>query len=409
MADTLRIAIIGVGGYGINHREMIERLQAEGLTRFVAVADPVAGKDDGLRERLEREGVKWFEDFREMFLAVGKDLDAVVISTPIPLHLPMLEAALDLGLAVFLEKPPVPLLQDFLRLGERPESGRVALGFKLLADPKIWHLKRAILNGDLGKIRLITGTGRWPRLDSYYNRAGWAGRLTWKDMAVLDGPATNALSHIIHNIMFLGADTEEGFSTPASLKAELYRARPTIETYDTCCLGGSWSNGVKFAAAFTHAVEERVDWEILIEGEKGSAYLDGHRLLINGEEVTDINGGDAFYTSWLDFHAMATGAIAKAHTSFADCLAYVLVTNAMFLSSGKIHPIPADIVETFANSLGDRGFNVPGLIEIIGETGRTGRLFSEQEVSWAVPGAEIEVPGLRSLDVAPLLAEPAGS
>ena len=393
MTSPIHVALIGAGGYGQNHLKALEEYDEKGLLRFVAVADPTAQKLMPEKSRVEARGVRWFDDYRTMF--AGSKLDAVVISTPIPLHLPMLEAALDRNLAVLLEKPPVPLIQDFLRVNARPEAARVALGFKLIADPKLWRLKRAIQEGSLGAIRHISGSACWPRLDSYYARAGWAGRMTWNDMAVLDGPVTNALAHILHNMMFLAGEKPEGFAVAKSVRAELYRARP-IESYDLCCLAGDWASGITFSAAFTHAAERRIQWSIEVEGDRGTARLGPDTLVF--ETQSSIPGGEApagdlFRDSWMDFYRMAIGGQAKPLTSFGDCLAYVAATNAMFVSSGRIHSLPPSVVRRYEVGE-DGGFDVPGIASLIEETARTGRLFSEQGIPWAVGGSTVDIGGL---------------
>lgn len=394
----LRVALFGAGGFASNHVEMVEKLQAEGLVRFMAVADPTVERLGELKARLEAEGIRWFPDYKELLAAAGGELDAVVISTPIPLHLPMLEAALGHNLAVFLEKPPVPLIQDFHRMRSMPGIGRVAVGFKLIADPALWRLKQTMLSGELGKVRRIGAMACWPRLDSYYGRASWAGRMVWHGMPVLDGPATNALAHIIHNLMFLGGENADAFAVPREIRAELYRARP-IETYDLCCLRGRWDSGIEFSAAFTHAVEERVDWAIDVEGENGSALLTLDGLTFSGAD--DVPSGsenetDLFRACWLDFHALANARIAKPLTSFDDCLGYALATNAMFLSSGRIHSLPAPALRRFERE-DDGGFDIPGIAGLAAEVAKTGRLFSELGVPWAVPGKPVDTVALTEL------------
>lgn len=334
--------------------------------------------------------MRWFDDYRELLGELAGSLDAVVISTPIPLHLPMLEAAMDRGLAVLLEKPPVPLVQDFLRLDAWPEARRVAVAFQRLASPNLWRLKRAMLDGALGRIHRMAATACWPRRDSYYNRAAWSGHLAWNGLPVLDGPATNALAHIVHNLMFLAGETPEAFAVPETVRAELYRARP-IESYDLCCVGGCWASEVEFVAAFTHAAEQTVDWSLLVEGERGTARIDGRSLsLDSGEDAAacEENDADLPKACWLDFQRAATGHQAKPLTSFADCRAYVAATNAMFVSSGRIHTLPDSAVRRYETG-GDVGYDVRGIAELLAATAATGKLFSEQDVPWAIPGSPV--------------------
>lgn len=402
--NPLRVALFGAGGYAAHHVEIVEKFQAAGVVRFVAVADPAADKLGDLKPRLESAGVRWFFDYGELLGALNGQLDAVVIATPIPHHLPMLEAAFERGIAIFLEKPPVPLIQDFLRLAARPEAARVAVGFKLVADPALWHLKRMMLGGALGKIRRISGMACWPRLDSYYGRASWSGRLAWKGMPVLDGPATNAMAHFVHHMMFLAGEDEGGFAVPETVRAELYRARP-IESYDACCLAGNWKSGVEFSAAFVHAVEERIDWTITVEGEKGDARLTRSGLAFDGAPgVPSPPGGDIFRLCWLDFLEFARGRVPKPLTSFADCRGYVAATNAMFLSSGAIHSLPGSAVRRFERE-NDGGYDIAGIVESAAQVAKTGRLFSEQGLPWAVPGKPVASAGLADFPLGQFLPE----
>ena len=405
MTNLLNIALFGAGGYGSNHVRILEELQAGGMLRFAAVADPTAQKLGDLKSRLAAKGTRWFEDYRKLLDDLEGNLNAVVISTPIPLHLLMLEAALDRKLAVFLEKPPVPLIQDFLRINARPEAARVALGFKLIADPNLWRLKRAMKAGELGAIRHISGSACWPRLDSYYSRASWAGRILWNGMAVLDGPATNALAHILHNMMFLAGEKPEGFAVPKTVRAELYRARP-IESYDLCCLAGDWGSGITFSAAFTHAVERRGEWSVAVEGDRGTARLGPDHLVFETDPSIpseEAPAPDLFCDSWMDFYRMAIGEREKPLTSFSDCLAYVATTNAMFVSSGRIHSLPPSAVRRYEIE-GDGGFDVPGIASLIEQTAKTGRLFSEQNAPWAVAGTPVDAGALRAFSADGILS-----
>jgi predicted dehydrogenase len=404
MQAPLRAALIGAGGYGANHLRILERFHAEGAVRFLAVADPTEAVQEESRDRLAARGVNWFSDYREMFESLEGQLDAVVISTPIPLHLPMLEAALDRNLYVFLEKPPVPLIQDFLRIAARPESSRVALGFKLLADPSLWRLKDAMLGGSLGRIISLRASACWPRLDSYYSRAGWAGRMVWRGMPVFDGPATNALAHIVHNIMFLAGPDRESFAVPETMQGELYRARP-IESYDVCSLSGAFSSGARFGAAFAHAVEKKRDWSIVVEGDKGRAVL-----TINGvESDCPLPDGrrlehDLFEESWWDFYNFATGRLARPRTSFADCFGYVAATNAMLVSSAGVRDLPAEAVRRFEIA-GDGGYDVEGFGEAAARFQQTGNSLRDCGAEWAVEGVPVDAARLEELDLSRYLLE----
>ena len=153
----------------------------------------------------------------------------------------MAMACIKRGIYVILEKLPVPLLSQFESLIAADVDRRVRVGFQMIGSQCIRSLKEILADHRLGELMEIRAGACWPRLDDYYSRADWAGRMTVAGRAVFDGPATNALAHLVHNVMFLGGDGFSDFAMPVEVEAELYRARP-IKSYDTACLRGLFSS-----------------------------------------------------------------------------------------------------------------------------------------------------------------------
>src|SRR5262245_51931939 len=108
MASPIRLAIIGMGGFAGDHHRVARALEAEGACRVVCTCDPQREKFAAETERWEfsRRVVRVFADYREMLDACQADLDLVAVPTPVPLHAPMHRAAVERGLACYLEKPP---------------------------------------------------------------------------------------------------------------------------------------------------------------------------------------------------------------------------------------------------------------------------------------------------------------
>jgi len=105
--DKLRIAQIGCGGRGMNHLDAVVNGNKQNLVAIVDVFEP---RFDVARKWLQDKGqdaakVRTFTDYRRMFDAIGKEIDAVFIATPNHQHaLPAL-IAMQLGKGVFCEKP----------------------------------------------------------------------------------------------------------------------------------------------------------------------------------------------------------------------------------------------------------------------------------------------------------------
>ena len=376
----IKFGLIGVGGIGAYHRAAIEKLERRGVARLVAVADPTVDRLSKEKEELDGRGVNWHLDYRDM---LREDLDAVAIATPIPFHFEMALACIKRGVLVNLEKPPVPFLSQLDTLIAADAGNRVYVGFQMIGSRCIQTLKLLIAEGRLGELLEIRTGACWPRLDHYYNRASWAGRMTLKGLPVFDGPATNGLAHLIHNIMFLGAEGLHSYAMPAEVRGELYRARP-IESYDTACLNGRFASGVRFSVAVTHASRESLPFQIEVRGTGGWARIsnDGATLetscgvACNHQETTQqlIN---TFYANLTD---KAEGPANFLTPSLSDTRGYVASTNAMFRSAGGIRDIES--AETYGTG-DNQGYHVPGLMAAIEESLASGKLFSEQGLSWA--------------------------
>ena len=101
----LNLAFIGVGGRGRRNINSCDIKTKKGVAtnNVVALCDvsderAAAGYD-------AYPNAKRFSDFRVMFDKMGKEIDAVVISTPDHTHFPATMAAMQLGMHVYVEKP----------------------------------------------------------------------------------------------------------------------------------------------------------------------------------------------------------------------------------------------------------------------------------------------------------------
>lgn len=348
----LTTALIGVGGYGGVHLRDLRRLEAGERLRLLAVADPFLDKPGlaGVRSELVAAGVTCYPDYRALFSSHPK-LDFVVIVTPIPSHEEIVVAALQSGARIYLEKPPVPTIQQWMRLVELDRDGRIAVGFQMLAMKHLRTLREWITAGQLGRIRAISFGGLWPRSSTYFQRAEWAGRLQLNGEPVFDGPATNALSHIINNVMFLaGAETGETCATPVKVGGEFYRVREDIESYDLACLHGEFAGGIVFAGVLGHCASEKFPYEIRVHGERGTAWLcdDGARL---GSDLDlpashDPLAKDRAEADHYDETCLwAAGLREHPVCSLRDTEGYLRTVNTALVSSGGIHPVPTNAVE----------------------------------------------------------------
>lgn len=389
--------LIGVGGFARHHLENIRALEDEGLASLAAVADPRIEDFKDLRAELAAAGVRCYQDYRAM-LEEEIDLHAVTIAAPIPYHFAMARDCIERDLFVYLEKPPAPLIQQLEALIEADTKERVSVGFQWITSDAIRRMKRLVCEGRLGEVRDIRVAGCWPRFDSYYQRAPWAGRMELNGVPVFDGPATNALSHLVHNVMHLASTELDGFETPVEVRGELYRARP-IESYDVACMRGRFSSGTEFGVAVAHAAATALPFQIQVRGTKGWARMteDGARFESSEDEGAVLNNcTDPLRRPYLEFVDWVTGRSTRTGTHLRDARGYVLATNAMLVSSGGIHEISARNVNHYTRNE-ECGFSVAGLVDAVREGFQSGRLFSELNLPWAMAAQAIRTAEIKAL------------
>lgn len=394
-----RMAQIGVGGFGATHLECNRMLEREGFATLVAVADPSIDRLAEIKTELEGVGIHWHTDYRDML--ESESLDAISIATPIHLHEAMARETIHRNLFIYLEKPPVPTIQQLEGLIQLDREERVHVGFQWISSPWIRTLKEWRVKEVLGRLLSVRVSGGWPRPDSYYHRSSWAGRLIEKGHPVFDGPATNALAHFVHNAMYLASPEPEGFDVPEEVTGEFYRMRP-IEGYDAASFRGRFSSGVEFVFTAAHCVEQMVPVYLELVGEKGRAWMFGDK----GGSVGNDRGllppstpvMHSRQQAFLDFADFVLGRRQRAVTRLQDARGYVLSTHAALVSSGGIRTIPEKYGRRYEKD-GNCGYDVPGLAEAVSRSVREGKLLSELGLPWAKKGETVSVHGLRSLDL----------
>jgi predicted dehydrogenase len=188
------------------------------------------------------------------------------------LALSVLASAADL----YLEKPPVASMKDFLRLQEAASAaGRsVQIGFQSLGSHALATLEK-LANGEaaeelpgIGTLKGISATGRWVRDRAYYKRSRWAGKRSLDGVDVVDGVATNPLAHAIATALRIaGARHAEDL---ASVETDLYRAND-IEADDTSVIRMRTANGLPITCALTLCAAESVEPYVTLHGTEGTA------------------------------------------------------------------------------------------------------------------------------------------
>lgn len=164
----LKLGIIGCGGRG---RNAFRAHQPENGIFITAGSDI---DEKVLREFKQRfPDAAVFEDYRA--LLATKEIDAVLISTPLPFHETMAWDALTAGKAVFMEKPMAATLEGCDRLCKlAKETGtKLFIGHNLRKFAFLSGLKERIGSGVIGEVKTIWCrhfVGRGNRSDDYFRR-----------------------------------------------------------------------------------------------------------------------------------------------------------------------------------------------------------------------------------------------
>lgn len=175
----VRAGIIGVGGQG---GVLLENAPPSHL-RISAVCDIFPeNRERALKiakERHDAEAVA-YEDYRQML--DRRDLEAIVIATPLWLHAPMSLDALAAGKHVFCEKNMAMSIEDCRKMMESAKSARknLQIGHQRNYNPLYHEAKQLIDSGALGDIYHVRAVwhrnGDWRRpvpQDSQFDPRPW--------------------------------------------------------------------------------------------------------------------------------------------------------------------------------------------------------------------------------------------
>ena len=202
------VAVLGLGWMGQAHSRSVLRIPSLFPDRscdpqLVVCADTEADR----RERAVRDFgfARATADWAEA--VADPEVDAVWVTAPNMLHVPMIEAAAAAGKAIFSEKPiggtPAQTVQAYA--AAKKAGILTGVGYNYLWSPLVIHARNLIASGALGEITHYRG-----RFLSMYG-SDEMGLLTWRFM--LDqggyGVSSDILSHSVSLAQFLVGDIAE--------------------------------------------------------------------------------------------------------------------------------------------------------------------------------------------------------
>lgn len=387
----INIAMIGCGGYAF---QLLKRLWLlPDKFNVVAVSSRSGTATEGGKGCADR-GIKIYSDIDELLANVKGKADAIFVPTPIHTHKELAIKCIDNGFDVLLEKPPVATIQDLLYLDSyaKKHNKRVAVLFQSLYTKIIKQLKDRIVSGEFGKVIKVRGVAGWPRMDDYYSRSAWAGKLkTPEGDWVLDGTINNPLAHMLSNELYLASMEPGKMEMPAKVTAELYHAHD-IESEDTASVRVVTQNGIDITFNASLCSENNLDPINLIICEKATIeYINFNEAKIrkNGdvESIIDDTEQRVYMLEQL-YESMTTGS--PFACGLDTCIPFTTTVNAAFESTGSVKSISGKYI-----TRREQGDTIKTVINDIDKALKVafdgGKLFSELGLPWTKPSTEFTV------------------
>jgi len=160
LAETLNIALVGVGGRGAdNHKTVAGQ-------NIVALCDVDENHLGEAARRCPR--ARTYHDFRKMFDELHGQIDAVIVSTPDHTHAENSKAALELGKHVYCEKPLTHSIHEARVLAATAAQHKLATqmgnaGHSGEGTRRVVELIRAGAIGRIREVHAWTNRPIWPQ------------------------------------------------------------------------------------------------------------------------------------------------------------------------------------------------------------------------------------------------------
>ena len=148
-ADKLRVAVIGIANRGaanlagVAHEDIV----------VLCDVDPA----HAVKARSQHPNAAFFTDYRKLFDAKAKDIDAVVVSTPDHTHAHAGLLAMSLGKPLYCEKPLARTVGEVRRMREAAKTYKVVtqMGTQIHAEKNYRRVVEIVQSGLLGPIETV--------------------------------------------------------------------------------------------------------------------------------------------------------------------------------------------------------------------------------------------------------------
>ncbi|MDQ6480180.1 Gfo/Idh/MocA family oxidoreductase [Dyadobacter sp. LHD-138] len=282
-ADKIRLGIIGTGSRGAGLASLVKNIPALSL---IACCDTIpANLKNGMAHA--EKGAKAYTDYRQ--LLDDKNIDAVIIATPLYLHYPMAIAALQAGKHIYLEKSmtyDIPQAIDLVK--QVHKSGLIfQVGYQYRYYSLYHRVKEIMKENWLGKITHFecqynrNSNWRFPVSDPKLERA-----VNWRMYrAYCGGPLSELCAHEIDVVNFM----LDSHPLKVVGLGGINYWKDGRDTYDNIRTVYDYPNGVK--ASVTSVLSNAYNgYSIRILGDKATAEILRDKAFIYPENINNAKG-----------------------------------------------------------------------------------------------------------------------
>ncbi|MER9891135.1 inositol 2-dehydrogenase [Mesorhizobium sp. M0119] len=294
----LRFALLGAGRIGKVHARAVG---SNPQARLVAVADAFEKAAADLAAAYGAE-VRSIDDIEK-----AGDIDAVIICTPTDTHADLIERFAKAGKAIFCEKPidlDAGRVEQCLAVVDKT-GATLMVGFNRRFDPHFAAVRKAIDDGAIGTVEMVTITSRDPGpppLD-YIGRSGGI----FRDMTI----------HDFDMARFLLGEEPVAVSAHASVLVD--KKIGEAGDFDSVSVILETASGKQCVISNSRRATYGYDQRIEVHGSKGMIAAENQRPvsieLANEKGYTRPPLHDFFMTRYLDAYANEIAAFIAAATS----------------------------------------------------------------------------------------------
>ena len=172
MEKLIRYGIIGIGGMGANHANLLLQNKINNAC-LVSVCDMNKSFANNFAD------IPFYSNISDFFNK--EKIDVAIIATPHRSHVNLGKEALENHINIIIEKPlavTTKQCREFIEFSKNYDS-KFGIMLNQRTNPAFIKLKKMITGGELGKIHRYQWTiTDWFRTNYYYNISDW--RATWK-------------------------------------------------------------------------------------------------------------------------------------------------------------------------------------------------------------------------------------